>query len=93
MKTLRGQIIELLREEEMSVRDLSKTLHIMEKDVFDHLAHITRTLKGKGDRLIVSPYRCLSCGYEFKKRKKLSRPGRCPECRNSHLQQATFRIV
>lgn len=91
-QTIRQQIVDLLRSENMTVRDLSQAVSIPEKDVYEHLAHIDRSLKSHGEKLAGMPYICLDCGFEFDQRKKYSRPGRCPQCKNSHLQPAVYRI-
>jgi len=91
-QTIRQQIIALLRNENLTVRDLSQAVSIQEKDVFEHLAHIDRSLKSHGEKLTENPYICLDCGFEFDQRKKYNRPGRCPQCKNSHLQAAVYRI-
>jgi len=93
MPTIRQQIIDLLSEEELNARDLSQALSIMEKEVYDHLEHIERTLSRQGKKLLVTPHRCLNCGYTFQKRKKWSKPGRCPECKEGHISMAAYRIV
>lgn len=76
----------------MGVRDLSQALGISEKDVTAHLEHIRRSVSGKGGRLDMTPCECLSCGYVFKDRGRVSKPGRCPKCRQSHILGAMFRI-
>jgi predicted Zn-ribbon and HTH transcriptional regulator len=92
MQTVRQKIIELLTEEEMDARELSRAAGIREKEVDDHLAHIARTLAGKGQKLSIRPARCLSCDFVFKKRQRFTRPGRCPRCKKSHLQSPSFHI-
>lgn len=93
MSTIRQQIIELLSTQGMNARDLSQELHIMEKEVYDHLAHIERTLARQKKKLMVVPFECLSCGFTFDTRKKWSKPGRCPVCKQGHIRQAEYRIV
>lgn len=90
--TLRQQIIELLADGELTAIDLSKGLGIREREVYDHLPHISRSLSVQGKRLAVRPAQCLSCGYVFGNRTRLSRPGRCPECRSTHLQSPAYSI-
>lgn len=90
MKTVRQKIIELLSEGEMDALELSREVSIREKEVYDHLAHIARSLAAKGNKLEIHPARCLSCGYVFKHRQRFTRPGRCPHCKNSHLQSPSF---
>ena len=93
MSTIRQQIIELLSVQQMNARDLSQELHIMEKEVYDHLAHIERTLFRQKKKMVVTPFECLSCGFTFATRKKWTKPGRCPECKQGHIRQAEYKIV
>ena len=93
MPTIRQQIIELLADAEMDARQLSGEVGIKEKEVYDHLAHIARSLASKDKCLIIQPSRCLRCGYIFADRRRLTRPGRCPHCKASHLQNPVFSII
>lgn len=92
-KTLRQQIIDQLSEFEMSARDLSQAVRIPEKEVVLHLSHISKTAAAQGKRLIIRPFQCHSCEYTFKERKRFSRPGRCPRCKDTHIESPTFRIL
>jgi predicted Zn-ribbon and HTH transcriptional regulator len=92
LKTVRQRIIEILTKEQMDARELSREVSIREKEVYDHLAHIARSLVAIGKKLEIHPAQCLSCGYVFKARRRFTRPGRCPHCKNSHLQSPSFYI-
>ena len=92
MPTLRQNIIALLTEAEMDARELSRELGIQEKEVVVHLPHIARSLKSKGKKLILQPSECLACGYVFEDRRRFTRPGRCPQCKKSHLKSPVFHI-
>ena len=92
MQTIRQQMIELLAREEMNAREISQALGIREKEVYEHLPHIGRTLAAQRKRIIVQPFQCLTCGYVFEERRRFTPPGRCPQCKNSHLQNARYRI-
>jgi len=92
-QTIRRQMIDLLSEEEMTDRDLSQALGISEKDVYAHLSHIARTLASRRKKLRMTPIRCLSCGYVFRERKRWTRPGRCPRCKDSHIQRPAYAVV
>jgi predicted Zn-ribbon and HTH transcriptional regulator len=92
VQTIRQEMIELLSEEEMNARELSQALGIQEKEVYEHLPHIARSVAAQGKKLIVRPFRCLVCGYVFKDRKRFTRPGRCPQCKEGHIQRASWRI-
>jgi len=92
LPTIRQQIIDLLKNQEMDARELSREVSVREKEVYDHLTHIARSLAVKGNTLNIQPARCLSCGYVFKDRQRFTRPGRCPRCKKSHLQSPAFFI-
>jgi len=92
LPTIRQQIIDLLRNQEMDARELSREVSIREKEVYDHLTHIARSLAVKGNKLNIQPARCLSCDYAFEDRQRFTRPGRCPRCKKSHLQSPSYFI-
>ncbi|WP_136797399.1 MULTISPECIES: transcriptional regulator [Desulfosediminicola] len=90
--TLRKKIIELLEEEELDALELSGILSIREKEVYEHLPHIAKSLAASGRKLVISPYICLVCNYSFGKRDRFDRPGRCPRCKEGHIRMATYSI-
>lgn len=90
--TLRKKMIELLEEEELDALELSGLLSIREKEVYEHLPHIAKSLAASGRKLVISPYQCLVCGYSFGKRDRFDRPGRCPKCKEGHIRMATYAI-
>lgn len=92
MQTIRQQIIDLLQEQEFNAREISQALSIMEKEVYDHLEHIDRTIGRQGMKLVVLPYACLSCGFTFEGRRRWTSPGRCSVCRHGHIRMAAYRI-
>ena len=93
MPTVRQKIIEILSLHEMDALVLSRETGVSEKEVYDHLVHIARSLAAKGKRLKVQPSRCLLCDYVFENRKRFTRPGRCPRCKSSHLHNPVFSII
>ena len=93
MPTIRRQIIELLDETEMDAREISRAVKIKEKEVYEHLPHIARSLAATGSKLTIRPSECLKCGYIFKDRRRFTRPGRCPRCRDSHLINPSYRVA
>lgn len=92
MPTIRQQIISVLRRHEMNALDLSQAVGVQEKQIYGHLNHIARSLAAKGQKLAIRPSQCLACGYVFEKRTRLTRPGRCPRCKKSHLTRPAFKI-
>ena len=92
MPTIRQKIISLLGKEEMSAREVSGEVGISEKEVSEHLAHIARSVVSQDKKVTIIPANCLSCGYVFEGRKRFTRPGRCPQCKKSHIQSPRFYI-
>lgn len=85
-------MMELLREEELDALALSQLLSIREREVYEHLPHIARTLAASSEKLTITPYCCLKCDYVFAGRSRFTRPGRCPRCRATHIRMATYTI-
>ena len=92
MHTIRQKIVELLSKSELDARELSQELGVQEKEVYEHLAHVARSVKAEKKKLIIHPSRCLRCGFVFVDRKRLTRPSRCPKCRRTHLQSPRYHI-
>ncbi len=92
MPTIRQQIIELLSSGERGSRELSRILGIREKEVLDHLPHIARSVGAGKGKLVIHPPVCLSCGFEFKERRRFTKPGRCPKCKSQQIQPPGFEI-
>jgi len=91
-ETIRRYIAALLEEGTYSAKELSNIIRIPERDICNHLEHLHRTL-GKGERhLAVISAACLHCGFVFKKRGRLTKPGKCPACRSIHIQAPLFHI-
>ena len=90
--TLRQKIISLLSETELSAWEISGEVGISEKEVHEHLSHIARSVASQNKKVLITPAICLRCGYVFENRSRFTRPGRCPQCKNSHIQSPTFRI-
>ena len=91
--SVRQEIVEQLREGQMTAKDLSRALGVREREVYDHLTHVRRSLAGAGaERLVVEPAYCLACGWAFRKRDRLTVPSRCPVCRSSHVAEPRFRV-
>jgi hypothetical protein len=91
MGTMRQIIVALLKDQEMTARDLSQAVGIREKEVIDHLAHIARSAN-LGGRFTVQPATCRTCGFAFKKRDRLTPPGKCFLCRSESITPPRFSI-
>jgi predicted Zn-ribbon and HTH transcriptional regulator len=91
--TIRQNIISLLSGQELDARDLSQELGLKEKEIYEHLVHVERSVAASRGRFVITPSQCLLCGYVFEDRRRLTRPSRCPQCRRSKLQNPSFRIL
>jgi len=91
-KTIRQQIILLLSDTELTATELSQSLGIKEKEVYDHLGHVDRTAIAQSRKLRIRPSECLKCGFVFRKRKRFTPPGHCPQCKGTHLSKPAFKI-
>lgn len=86
-ETIRQAIIAALDSADLSAKDISQEVGISEKDVYEHLEHIRKTLKGG---LKVHPATCMKCGFVFRKRDRLKKPGKCPVCSGESISLPLF---
>jgi predicted Zn-ribbon and HTH transcriptional regulator len=92
MSTIRQQIIGILEQGFCDARDLSQELRISEKEVYAHLPHVGKSVSQQGKKLHIEPARCMACGFVFTSRNRVTRPGRCPECKNQRIENPRFRV-
>jgi predicted Zn-ribbon and HTH transcriptional regulator len=91
-ETVRQEITDVLGESVLSARDISGAVGISVREVYEHLAHIQKSI-GKGEHhLEVTPAECKKCGFVFKKRERLKKPGKCPVCRSESIEEPLFSI-
>ena len=82
--TLRRQLREVLAATPRSASSLARELGLRRGDVEEDLRHAIRSARAAGERVVVTPARCKQCGFVFDE-EKLSKPGKCPECRGTRL--------
>lgn len=92
MNTIRRQIIELLSTGPHGAKAVSRILRLGEKEVYEHLEHIGRSLKSQNRKLTIIPAVCLECGYTFETRNRFTSPGKCPRCKGEHIQDPEYTI-
>jgi predicted Zn-ribbon and HTH transcriptional regulator len=91
-ETIRQKIIVFLEGGEASPRDIARETGISEREVTDHLTHIQKSITNTEYTLRVTPAKCNKCGFVFRKRTRLSKPGKCPICRNKSIHPPLFSI-
>ena len=92
-KTTRQAIIDELLLGFRTIRDLSQTLSISEKEVIAHLPHVKQSAKHKGYDFVMEPSKCLKCGFIFEHREKWAKPSRCPECKEEKITTPMFGLT
>ena len=90
--SVRKEIMSAIEGEPLSAMNVSGIVGIPEKEVYDHLEHIQKTIHKGGRILIVVPAECRKCGFRFRKRGKLKKPGKCPICRGEAIEEPLFAI-
>lgn len=91
-ETIRHYIAALLEDGTYSAKELSNIIRIPEKDICDHIEHLQRSLTKSGRHLEIISAACRHCGFTFKNRTRLTKPGKCPSCRSIHIQAPLFHI-
>lgn len=96
METVRERLAKALLESKrpMSVYELHVAVgaEMRPEELYGELEHVAASLKRRGYRLRMVPARCRACGYEFRDRKKLKRPSRCPNCRSERIEPPLFYV-
>jgi predicted Zn-ribbon and HTH transcriptional regulator len=91
-ETVRKDIVSAIEEQPLTAKEISSAVRIPEKAVHDHLEHIQKTMYRRGLTFSVTPSECKKCGFVFKKREKLKKPGKCPRCRGEAITEPVFSI-
>ena len=91
-ETVRQKIVSVLDGDILSAKDISAAVSASEKEVYAHLTHIQRSTSKNTHKLHVTPAKCRKCGFTFKKREKLRKPGKCPLCRSESIEEPLFSI-
>lgn len=90
--TIRHAIMALLGEGKISAREISAAVGVREKDVYSHLEHIEQSCRREKRRLEITPACCKGCGFVFRKRSRLTRPGRCPVCQGTAMDEPLYHL-
>ena len=91
-ETLRQKIISVLKGQNLSARGLSAEVKVSEKEGYGDLEHIQKTINKGELTLVIIPAECRKCGFVFKKRDRLNKPGKCPVCNSELIQEPLFSI-
>ncbi len=86
----RKELIDMLREPR-TPSSLARELGLKRGEIDDHIAHLIRSARAAGHRITIEPAKCRACGFRFDER-KLSKPGRCPECKSTWVYEPLISI-
>jgi len=90
--TLRKDLVAYLSHEPRSVSRLARELGLSRADVEDALRHMIRSARASGHTVVVLPARCRACGFVFDE-DKLTKPGKCLECRQTRIFEPHISVV
>ena len=88
----RRHLLELVSSEPRTTSSLARELGLDRRDMEDDLRHMIRSARASGHEVVVEPARCKRCGFVFEE-DRLSRPGRCPACRESRIYEPLIRVA
>jgi predicted Zn-ribbon and HTH transcriptional regulator len=89
--TVRKALLDRLAGQPRSVSSLARELGLKRGDMEEDVRHALRSAQAAGYVVEIVPARCRSCGFTFDQR-KLSKPGKCPECRGTRLFEPQIAI-
>lgn len=72
----------------MSIGMLSGEIGLSEKQLQGHLENLHKQVE-----LSITPARCAKCGFEFKDRRRTRKPGKCPRCRSTFIEEPLYSIA
>jgi len=91
--TIRQLIMQSITGTLYSSRQLAELVGVPERQVEDHLTHITKSVaRDRTRRFVLEPSRCRDCGFVFRDRTRLTRPSRCPRCRSEAISSPRYGI-
>ena len=70
---------------------IAHELKLTRDEVEDHLKHLLKSARAAHQTVRVEPARCRNCGYTFSQ-DKIVKPGKCPECKGTHLYEPLIQI-
>jgi predicted Zn-ribbon and HTH transcriptional regulator len=80
----RKALADFLLDAPMTVAELARLAQVPLRDVVADLRHLDKSLRHGDRRLVVHPAACRKCDFTFGP-DKLTRPGKCPECRGTWI--------
>ncbi|MEM1618476.1 MAG: transcriptional regulator [Desulfurococcaceae archaeon] len=99
-ETIRERIMRILESTKtpLTASEIANMLgnNTSPEDVYEHLAHVAKTIRAKSHGrkvLVMEPPVCKKCGFVFKDIKKPKKPSRCPKCKSEWIASPRFMIA
>jgi len=86
-RTVRQELIDRLQGAPVPIGVLSAEIGLAEKQLLAHLESLSRQVK-----LVITPARCGKCGFEFTGRRRAKKPGKCPRCRSTYIEEPLYSL-
>ena len=91
-RMFRKEIVEFLQQEPATASELAVRYECRPKEIEEELEHIRKSIRNENLVLEIVPARCRKCGFNFST-DKLAKPGKCPQCKGTWIEEPEFRIV
>lgn len=88
----RKDLIPMLLENSMTVKEISRVVGQKETTTADDLQHLLKSVKHQGYTVEVDPSVCRKCGFRFSP-EKLTKPSRCPECKGNWVTEPRIKLL
>ncbi len=89
--TTRQRIADRLRDGPATPSALATEFSITAGSALSHLEHVSRSLDGTDETLLVAPPECRDCGFDgFDD--PLNLPSRCPSCKSEAVSEPAFTV-
>ena len=90
-RTTRQRIADFLRETPAEAGEIAAEFETTAAAALSHVEHISKSLDGTDEQLLVAPPECRDCGFE-EFDDLINRPSRCPECKSESVSEPAFTI-
>ncbi len=87
--TVRQKIIQLLLIKPHEAQGISRILGVSQRSVESHLEHVMRSV---GNRFEIVLPECRDCGFRFRGRDRVTKPSKCPKCKEEDISPPYFSI-
>lgn len=90
-QTTRERMLDSLRDRPDTASGLAEEFSVSRGTVLTHVRHLSQTLEGTDEELLVKPPACRGCGFDgFDDRVNV--PSRCPECKHENVEEPAFTV-